>query len=179
MGVVYRAEDTTLGRDVALKVLPEEMAADPERLERFKREAQAIAALNHPNIVTIYSVEEAEGVNLLTMELVDGRPLADVIPRTGLPLSRFLRIAIPLAEAVNAAHEKGIVHRDLKPGNVIVTEDDEVFESGGVQIVVARDSLALIDGTEVDFVKSGLNEAFKFRNPNVAGECGCGESFSV
>jgi serine/threonine protein kinase len=74
-GVVYRAADTTLGREVALKVLPEEMAADPERLERFKREAQAIAALNHPNIVTIYSVEEADGVNLLTMELVEGRSL--------------------------------------------------------------------------------------------------------
>jgi TolB-like protein/Flp pilus assembly protein TadD len=126
MGEVYRARDPRLNREVALKLLPPELASEPERRERFEREARTLAALSHPNIVTIFSVEEAEGHHFLTMELVDGRALADVIPRAGLPLSRFFRIAIPLAEAVNAAHEKGIVHRDLKPGNIIVTQDDGV-----------------------------------------------------
>jgi serine/threonine protein kinase/tetratricopeptide (TPR) repeat protein len=126
MGVVYRAEDTTLGREVALKVLPEEMAADPERLERFKREAQAIAALNHPNIVTIYSVEEADGVNLLTMELVEGRSLDQILPTGGFELDRLFPLAIQIADALAAAHDKGIVHRDLKPANVMVTGDGRV-----------------------------------------------------
>jgi serine/threonine-protein kinase len=125
MGEVYRALDPRLKREVALKVLPPEMAAEPERLKRFEREAQTLAALNHPHIVTIFSVEEAEGLHFLTMELVKGKTLTKVIPRTGLPLPRFFRIAIPLAKAVSAAHEKGIAHRDLKPGNVMVTEDDE------------------------------------------------------
>jgi serine/threonine protein kinase len=126
MGEVYRALDPKLNREVALKVLPPELASEPERLERFGREARTLAALSHPHIVTVFSVEEAEGLHFLTMQLVEGKTLAKVIPRTGLPLSRFFRIAIPLAEAVNAAHEKGIAHRDLKPGNVMVTEDDEV-----------------------------------------------------
>jgi Tol biopolymer transport system component len=126
MGEVYRAHDPRLKRDVALKVLPAELASDPERLERFQREAETLAALNHPHIVTIFSVEEAEDLRFLTMELVEGKTLTKVIPRGGLPLSRFFQIAIPLAEAVSAAHEKGIIHRDLKPGNVMVTEEDRV-----------------------------------------------------
>ena len=126
MGEVYRAEDTKLGRDVALKVLPEEMAADPERLERFKREAQAIAALNHPNIVTIHSVEEADGVNLLTMELVEGKSLDQILPTGGFEVDQFFPLAIQIADALAAAHEKGIVHRDLKPANVMVTGDGRV-----------------------------------------------------
>ena len=93
MGVVYRAEDTKLGRDVALKVLPEDMASDPERLERFKREAQAIAALNHPNIVTIHSVEEADGVHLLTMELVKGKSLDQLLPTGGFQIADALAAA--------------------------------------------------------------------------------------
>src|SRR5512134_464038 len=90
MGEVYRAHDPRLGRDVALKVLPADMASDPARLERFTREARAIAALNHPHIVTIYSTEEADGIRFLTMELVEGQPLDGLIPATGLPLARFL-----------------------------------------------------------------------------------------
>ena len=120
MGEVYLAEDRKLGRRVALKVLPSEMAAEPERRERFKREARAVAALNHPNIVTIHSVEEAEGIHFLTMELVDGEALDRLIPNDGLDLGRLLDISIPLAAAMSAAHEKGIVHRDLKPANVMV-----------------------------------------------------------
>jgi non-specific serine/threonine protein kinase len=126
MGEVYRARDPRLKRDVALKVLPAELAAEPERLERFQREAETLAALNHPHIVSIFSVEEAEGLHFLTMELVEGKTLTRVIPRGGLPLSRFFQIAIPLTEAVSAAHEKGITHRDLKPGNVMVTEEGRV-----------------------------------------------------
>jgi eukaryotic-like serine/threonine-protein kinase len=120
MGEVYKARDSRLNRLVALKVLPSTAALDPERRDRFEREARAIAALNHPHIVTIHSVETVEGVPLLTMELVEGRALSEVIPKGGLPLADVLRIAIAVADAVAAAHQKGITHRDLKPGNVMV-----------------------------------------------------------
>lgn len=126
MGEVYVAEDLRLRRKVALKVLPPAMAADPERRRRFEREAQAIAALNHPGIVTIYSVEHEQGVTFLTMELVEGTTLGEIVPSGGLPLAKFLDIAVPLADAVNAAHERGILHRDLKPGNVMVTIEGRV-----------------------------------------------------
>ncbi len=123
MGEVYRATDTKLGRDVALKVLPAEMAQDSERLGRFRREAKVLAQLDHPNIVTIYSVEESEGVHFLTMQLVEGLPLDRLICQTGLPVEQILEIAQALADALAAAHEKGIVHRDLKPANVMVTKE--------------------------------------------------------
>src|SRR3954454_14228688 len=119
MGDVYRARDTRLGREVALKVLPPAVMTEPGRLERFDREARAIAALNHPHIVTIYSTEEADGVRFLTMELVEGRTLDQLMAGTRLPLLRFLEIAVPLADALAAAHQKHITHRDLKPGNVM------------------------------------------------------------
>ncbi len=121
MGEVFQAEDTKLGRKVALKVLPTSMAGDPERRERFEREARAIAALNHPNIVTIYSVEEADGTPFLTMELVEGQTLGDAIPAHGLPISRVLAIGTAIADAIAAAQQRGITHRDLKPANVMVT----------------------------------------------------------
>jgi Tol biopolymer transport system component/predicted Ser/Thr protein kinase len=123
MGEVYRARDPRLKREVALKVLPAELASDPERRERFEREAQTLAALNHPHIVTIFSVEEAEGLHFITMELVKGRSLGELISKNGLPLGRFLEMAIPLADAVSAAHEQGITHRDLKPGNLMVSDE--------------------------------------------------------
>ncbi|MGH9539931.1 MAG: serine/threonine-protein kinase, partial [Terriglobales bacterium] len=121
MGEVYRATDTKLGRDVALKVLPAEMSRDPDRLARFQREARTVAALNHPHIVTIFSVEEAGGVHFLTMEVIEGQSLDQGIPKGGLPLNRIVEVALALAEALAAAHEKGIVHRDLKPANVMLT----------------------------------------------------------
>jgi Tol biopolymer transport system component len=126
MGEVYAAEDLQLRRLVALKTLPPETASDPDRLHRFRREAQAVAALNHPNIVTLYGVEEADGVHFLTMELVEGRTLGELIPGGGLPLTKLLEIAVPLADAVRAAHERGIVHRDLKPANVMVNAEGRV-----------------------------------------------------
>jgi TolB-like protein len=126
MGEVYRATDTKLGREVALKVLPAGMEFDPARLGRFQREARAIAALNHPHIVTIFSVEEAEGVHFLTMELVEGQALGQSIPAGGMPVARLVEIGAELADALSAAHAKGIVHRDLKPANVMLTSDGRV-----------------------------------------------------
>jgi len=126
MGEVYRARDPRLNRDIALKVLLEREAADPQRRARFAREAQNVAALNHPNIVTIFSVEEADGIAFLTMEFVAGRPLRELIPKGGIPLERLLTMAVPLADALNAAHARGITHRDLKPANIMVGLDGRV-----------------------------------------------------
>jgi TolB-like protein/tRNA A-37 threonylcarbamoyl transferase component Bud32 len=126
MGEVYRATDAKLGRDVALKVLPAEMARDPERLARFRREAKTLAQLDHPNIVTIYSVEECDSVHFLTMQLVEGQPLDRLICAGGLPLEQIVEIAGALGDALAAAHEKGIVHRDLKPANVMVSSEGRV-----------------------------------------------------
>jgi serine/threonine protein kinase/TolA-binding protein len=123
MGEVYAAEDINLGRRVALKVLPEQMEEKSDRISRFRREAKAVAALNHPNIVTLYSVEEADGRTFLTMELVQGEPLTNLVRPGGLPLERFLEIAFQLADALIAAHERGITHRDLKPANVMMGAD--------------------------------------------------------
>jgi hypothetical protein len=144
MGEVYSAEDTRLRRKVAIKVLPAAMAAEPERRRRFEREAQAIAALNHPGIVTIYSVEHEGGVSFLTMELVEGKTLADIVPEGGMPLAQFLKIAVPLADAVHAAHEKGILHRDLKPGNVMVTPEGRVKVLDFGLAKLARDSALIM-----------------------------------
>jgi serine/threonine protein kinase/cytochrome c-type biogenesis protein CcmH/NrfG len=126
MGVVYKARDKQLDRLVALKVLNERFAGDPARQARFAREAKAIAALNHPRIVTIYSVESIKGLYFLTMELVDGEPLNKQIPEQGLRLEDFLRLAIPVAEAVSAAHERGIIHCGLKPSNILLTRTGEI-----------------------------------------------------
>ena len=126
MGEVYRAHDSKLGRDVALKVLPEDAARDPERHARFVREARSIAALKHPNIVTVYSVEEIDGVTFLTMELVEGRSLSELIPVDGMRLDKFFDNAIPLADAIGFAHDRGITHRDLKPGNIMVDREGRV-----------------------------------------------------
>jgi len=120
MGVVWKARDLKLDRDVALKLLPPGAVDDPERRAFFEREAKAVAALSHPNIVTIYAVDEAEGATFFTMELVDGQPLSRVIEPGGVPLDRFLAVALPLAGAVAAAHARGIIHRDLKPQNIMI-----------------------------------------------------------
>ena len=126
MGAVYLAKDTKLDRNVALKILPPELAENEERRSRFTREAKAIAALNHPNIVTVYSVEEADSIHFITMEHVEGKTLAAALPRHGFSLGQFLDLAIPLVDAVAAAHEHGITHRDLKPHNIIVSAEGRV-----------------------------------------------------
>jgi tetratricopeptide (TPR) repeat protein len=126
MGEVYLADDLRLGRQVALKTLPPRFAASQERIERFRREAAALATLDHPGIVTIYSVEDVDGVRFLTMQYVEGKPLSAVIPKHGLPLEEFLRVAVPLADALSAAHQKNIVHRDLKPSNIMLTTEGRV-----------------------------------------------------
>jgi serine/threonine-protein kinase len=126
MGEVYLAEDTKLARNVALKVLPPELASNPDRRERFHREAKAVAALNHPNIVTLHSVEEAEGVLFLTLELVDGETLRDKIDRGPIPVEQVFDLGAQIGEGLSKAHAAGILHRDLKPHNVMVTADGRV-----------------------------------------------------
>jgi serine/threonine-protein kinase len=126
MGEVYRARDTRLDRDVAIKILPEPFGSDPERVARFAREAKTLAALNHPNIAHIYGVEESNGTNAIVMELVEGETLADRIARGPIPIDEALPIAKQIAEALEAAHEQGIIHRDLKPANIKIRPDGTV-----------------------------------------------------
>ena len=126
MGEVYRATDTNLGRDVAIKVLPDGFAQDAERLARFEREARTLASLNHPNIAIIHGVEKAAGSFALVMELVEGPTLADRIREGAIPVDEALPIAKEIAEALEAAHEQGIIHRDLKPANVKIRPDGKV-----------------------------------------------------
>src|SRR5688500_3308243 len=135
MGEVYRAHDTRLGRDVAIKILPAAFIADPDRLARFEREARVLASLNHPHIAAIYGIEDAAplrpgeaGHNIrgLVLELVEGETLAERVRRGAMPIAEALTIARQIAEALDVAHEKGIVHRDLKPANIKVTRDGTV-----------------------------------------------------
>ena len=126
MGEVYRATDTKLGREVALKVLPPVFANDAQRMARFKREAHVLASLNHPNIASIYGLEESDGIHCLVLELVEGPTLAEKIKEGAVPLDVSLNIATQIAEALEAAHEKGVIQRDLKPANVKVTPEGMV-----------------------------------------------------
>src|SRR6187399_357909 len=126
MGQVYRATDTTLGRQVAIKILPDAFATDRERLARFEREAKTLASLNHPHIAAIYAVEKSGGMHALVMELVEGDDLSQRIETGAIPLDEALPIAKQIAEALEAAHEQGIVHRDLKPANIKVKTDGTV-----------------------------------------------------
>ncbi len=126
MGEVFQAKDQVLGRDVAIKVLPEEFARDADRVARFQREAKLLASLNHPNIAAIYGLEESAGTNFLVLELVEGETLADRIRTGPIPVEESLKLALQIAEALEAAHEKGVIHRDLKPANIKVTSDGKV-----------------------------------------------------
>ena len=126
MGEMYRARDTKLDRDVALKVLPQAFTDDPDRLARFEREAKVLASLNHPNIGHIYGLEESDGVRALVLELVEGPTLAERIAQGPIPVDEALPIATQIAEALEAAHEQGVIHRDLKPANIKVKDDGTV-----------------------------------------------------
>ena len=126
MGEVYRATDTKLDRDVALKVLPEAFASDQQRMARFSREAKVLASLNHPNIASIYGLEESDGKQALVLELVEGETLAERIQKGAIPLEESLKIALQITEALEAAHEKGVIRRDLKPANVKITPEGVV-----------------------------------------------------
>jgi len=153
MGDVYQAEDTKLNRQVALKLLPEEVARNPERIARFEREAKAVAALDHPNIVSIYSVEEAGGHRFLVLQLAEGRTLHDILSEGPLPPMRALEIGQQVASALEAAHEAGIVHRDLKPANIMVTPDGraKVLDFGIAKRVNTGQSVTLTR-TPADYV---------------------------
>jgi eukaryotic-like serine/threonine-protein kinase len=142
MGEVYRARDTRLGREVAIKVLPAERMADENRRRRFVQEARAASALSHPNIVTIHEIESADGVDFIVMEYVPGKTLDNLIPRQGMRLGDVLRIAIPIADAVARAHAAGIVHRDLKPANVVIGSDGvvKVLDFGLAKLVAEEDA---------------------------------------
>ena len=126
MGIVYKAMDLKLNREVALKVLPRELVSDPERKRRFVQEAQAAAALKHPNIGVVYEIDDEDGVDFIAMELIDGEALSDIAKRGALPVERVLHIGVQVVEGLAKAHEGGIVHRDVKPGNILMDKDGHI-----------------------------------------------------
>jgi serine/threonine protein kinase len=126
MGEVYRARDTRLGREVAIKVLPAEFASDPDRLRRFEQEARAVAALSHPNVLAIFDVGTHDAIPYLVTELLEGESLRDRLRAGGLTVRKAVETAVQIAQGLAAAHEKGIIHRDLKPGNVFITKNGQV-----------------------------------------------------
>ena len=145
MGEVYRAKDTRLSRDVAIKILPKEMCADAARKQRFEREAKTISGLNHPNICVLYDIGCQDGVNYLVMECVEGETLAKRIEKGPLPLEQLLKYGAQIAEALDKAHRAGIVHRDLKPSNIMLTSSGaKLLDFGLAKLVSAPASLATL-----------------------------------
>jgi serine/threonine protein kinase len=170
MGEVYRARDPQLGRDVAIKVLPAAFAADADRLRRLEREARAAAALNHPNIVTVYSVELSDPHLFVTMELVEGQSLALAIPKSGLRLDALLTIAIPLTDAIAAAHAKGITHRDLKPANIMIGAGDHEGRVKVLDFGLAKldESSLLSDGAPTLTIEGRILGTVAYMSPEQA-----------
>ena len=158
MGVVYRATDTRLGRVVAIKVITPDAAGDRDRRDRFLREARAAFALNHPNIVTIHEVDHANGIDFLVMELVAGRPLNEMIPRTGLLVERALSLGEQIADALAVAHASGIVHRDVKPANIVISDSGQakMLDFGLAKVLApadpAADTMTGAPGTQLGVV---------------------------
>src|SRR6516165_8195846 len=143
MGEVYRARDTRLGRDVAIKILPKEMSANPARKQRFEREAKTISGLNHPNICELHDVGSQDGVDYLVMECVEGETLAERLKKGPLPLEQVLRYGAHIADALDKAHRSGVVHRDLKPGNIMLTKTGAKLLDFGL----AKPAVALVSGS--------------------------------
>jgi TolB-like protein/Flp pilus assembly protein TadD len=167
MGVVWKALDLSLDREVALKLLSDSFVEDPAKLDRLESEAKTIAALNHPHIVTLYSIEQADGRRFLTMELVSGRTLADLIPPEGLAFEELMRIAVPVADAVSAAHRRGIVHRDLKPRNIMVDAGGrvKVLDFGLAKSPPPLASEDLSDRTTRSFAGTALTGTLAYMSP--------------
>ena len=167
MGAVYRATDSSLSRQVAIKVLPDAFAADPDRLARFEREAKTLASLNHPNIAAIYAVEKSAGITALVMELVEGNDLSQRIARGAIPLDEALPIAKQIAEALEAAHEQGIIHRDLKPANIKLRSDGtvKVLDFGLAKAMDAEAGLAGRPGGAAGVSRPGLSVSPMLTSP--------------
>ena len=161
MGEVYRARDTKLGRDVAIKILPEAFAHDADRLARFQREAKTLASLNHPNIAAIYGLEESAGMTALVMELVEGDDLSQQIARGAIPVDEALPIAKQIAEALEAAHEQGIIHRDLKPANIKVRSDGtvKVLDFGLAKAMEPTGAMSPVDSMSPTITTPAMTQA--------------------